>query len=148
VNRSHIGGTLDLAALAHLSESQRAIVAGKLANLPKGTNQYTAPANLPTQAKAAEMLNVSERSVRSARSVIDDGSPELVHAVEQGRVSVSAAADVARLEHRPADPKILAREARHLTALGLTHDDIAACLGLTRPAVRQLLNPSSIEETP
>jgi hypothetical protein len=80
----------------HLDESQRAIVAAKIAKLPKGANQHTAPANLPTQSRAAELLNVSERSVRAARSVIDHGAPELVHAVEQGRVSVSAAEAAAR----------------------------------------------------
>jgi predicted transcriptional regulator len=47
--------------------------------------------------------------------------------------------------HRPDDPDILRREAGHLIALGLTHDDVAACLGLTKAAVRQLLNPSSTE---
>ena len=31
-----------------LDESQRAMVAAKIATLPKGANQHTAPANLPT----------------------------------------------------------------------------------------------------
>lgn len=82
----------------HLSESQRSMVADKLAALPLGANQYTeGSANLPTQKQAAELLNVSERSVRSAREVRTKGTPELAHAVESGRVSVSAAADVAEL---------------------------------------------------
>lgn len=84
----------------HLTESQRAAVAAKLANLKAGDNQHTtAPANLPdhavSQAQAAEMLNVSERSVRAAVKVLHDGDEELVHAVERGDVAVSAAAKVA-----------------------------------------------------
>lgn len=43
------------------------------------------------------MLNVSERSVKTAKHVQDHGAPELVHAVEAGEVSVSAAAEVAGL---------------------------------------------------
>lgn len=85
-------------ARRHLSESQRGMVAAKLAKLPKGTNQHTAgPANLPTQTQAAEMLNVSERTLRTAKVVEEQGAPELVAAVESGQVSVSAAADVATL---------------------------------------------------
>lgn len=87
----------------HLSESQRAMVAAKIANLGHGVRADRA-ANLPllenpsppvTQRHAGEILNFSERSVRTAREVIDHGAPELQHAVEQGRVSVAAAADVA-----------------------------------------------------
>jgi N6-adenosine-specific RNA methylase IME4/ParB-like chromosome segregation protein Spo0J len=83
----------------HLDESQRAIVAAKLANMRQGN--FSKAANLPvspvSQSSAADMLNVSERTVRSARTVIDEGAPELVEAVEHGRVSVSAASDLATL---------------------------------------------------
>lgn len=41
--------------------------------------------------------------------------------------------------YRPSDPAMLAREARHLVALGLTHADVAACLGMSKAAVTQLL---------
>lgn len=92
----------------HLSESQRAMVGARLANMKQGrpalykTNSADKPADLPDlspvkQADAAEMLNVSERSVRTARQVIESGAPELVEAVDKGAVSVSAAADLASL---------------------------------------------------
>jgi N6-adenosine-specific RNA methylase IME4 len=41
------------------------------------------------------MLNVSERTVATAAKVLKEGAPELVTAVEHGRVSVSAAAAIA-----------------------------------------------------
>lgn len=93
----------------HLNESQRSMVAAKLANLAAGRPSIN-PANLPgflpeerppvaavSQSSAAAMLNVSERSVRAAVRVKEDAAPELAAEVEQGRVSVSAAADVAKL---------------------------------------------------
>jgi nicotinamide mononucleotide (NMN) deamidase PncC len=40
---------------------------------------------------AAKMLKVSERTVASAAKVQEQGIPELVQAVEAGKVSVSAA---------------------------------------------------------
>lgn len=55
------------------------MVAAKLANMPRGGAVYRT-ANLPTegisQQQAADMLNVGERSVRSARKVHDAGAPE------------------------------------------------------------------------
>lgn len=80
----------------HLTESQRAMVAARLARMPahrpeKGANLH------PSAEDAGRMLNVSERTVKAAKSVQRSGAPELVSAVEGGQVSVSAAADVARL---------------------------------------------------
>lgn len=81
----------------HLDSSQRAMVAARLANL--GNGQKASSANLHStpvsQAQAAELLNVSTRSVAAATKVRDEGAPELVKAVESGRVSVSVAATVA-----------------------------------------------------
>lgn len=88
----------------HLTESQRALVAAKLANMPQspGTNQHTElAANLPrpalTQAAAGALLNVSERTVRAASRVHTHGTAELVAAVESGEMAVSTAAQLARL---------------------------------------------------
>src|SRR5262249_36586460 len=76
----------------HLDESQRALVAARLATLKVGDNQHSE--GLPI-GRGSELLNVGERSVARAREVLERGAAELIGAVEQGRVSVSAAADVA-----------------------------------------------------
>jgi len=73
-----------------LNESQRAMVAAKLADLQTGQRADQVQ-GLPI-GRAAKMLNVGERSVARARKVIDKGDPELVAAVERGEIAVSAAA--------------------------------------------------------
>ena len=80
----------------HLTESQRAIVAAKMANLGEG-RPLTAPIEAVSQPKAAEMLNVGRGSVQRAKQVIKDAIPELRDMVDQGEVSVNAAAAVSKL---------------------------------------------------
>jgi N6-adenosine-specific RNA methylase IME4 len=102
----------------HLNESQRAMVAAKLANLGEGRPAQKTSAPLlvedtaqicaVSQEAAAEMLNVSRRTVQNAKRVADDAAPELMQAVERGSVSVSAAADVATLP-KPQQVEIVAR---------------------------------------
>jgi hypothetical protein len=79
----------------HLDESQRAMVAAKLATLSDGQRGDLVE-GLPI-GRASDMLNVGERTVARAREVIERGVPELQTAVDYGAVSVSAAADVATL---------------------------------------------------
>ncbi|WP_291854808.1 MT-A70 family methyltransferase [Bradyrhizobium sp.] len=84
----------------HLNESQRAMVADRLATMRQGERTDLEPsANLPkvAQPDAARMLSVSERLVRHAKVVHDRGAPELQRAVDQGRLAVSAAAQAAKL---------------------------------------------------
>lgn len=81
----------------HLNESQRAMIAAKLAKMPQGARTDLAPIGAMSDAGAAAALNVGERSVERAKTVQRDGAAELVTAVEQGKVSVSAAADLASL---------------------------------------------------
>jgi N6-adenosine-specific RNA methylase IME4 len=83
----------------HLSESQRAMVAAKLATLKQGARTDLSPIDEMSQQQAADLLNVGKRSVERAAEVRDHGAPVLVGAVERGAVSVSAAADVATLPH-------------------------------------------------
>lgn len=88
----------------HLTESQRASIAARLAKMPRGGALYRS-ANLQTENEppmksaedAANMLNVSERSVATARKVHDTAPPEIVKAVDDGRLSVSLAGKVADL---------------------------------------------------
>lgn len=91
----------------HLNESQRAMVASKIANMgkgnPTGANQYSGgngSIELIPQEKAAEILNVGVASVKRAKVVQEYGTPELVAAVESGRVAVSAAAVIAQAPPR------------------------------------------------
>lgn len=80
----------------HLTESQRAMVAAKLATLGQGARTDLSPIGEMSQQRAADALNVGKRSVERAREVLNEGATELVDAVERGAVSVSAAADIAQ----------------------------------------------------
>lgn len=80
----------------HLNESQRGLVAAKLATMVRGSNQH-AQIQAPSQAEAAEMLSVGRSTVQNARVVLESETPELVAAVESGDVAVSRAAEIARL---------------------------------------------------
>jgi N6-adenosine-specific RNA methylase IME4 len=97
----------------HLDESQRAIVAARIATLKLGDNQHSE--GLPI-GRASTLLNVGERSVARAREVLDEGAPELVAAVERGEVSVSTAADIAT---KPIEKQreIVARGEREILAV-------------------------------
>lgn len=82
----------------HLTESQRAMVASKVATLRDGEKKGTSidvPAK--SQADAAAQLNVGIASVQRARKVQEQAVPAIVEAVERGEVSVSAAAEVSKL---------------------------------------------------
>lgn len=83
----------------HLDESQRAMVGAKIANLQNGGDRLTEQsANLQsgsvTRKQAANLMQVSERSVNKAKKVQKEGADELIEAVDKGEVSVSAAANI------------------------------------------------------
>ena len=103
----------------HLTESQRALLAARLkplfeeeaherrrACLRQGS-QSPVPENSPERGKhgenaesaqkAAEMMHVSDFSVKAADKVKKQGVPALVAAVQAGKIAVSAAARIARL---------------------------------------------------
>lgn len=82
----------------HLTESQRAMVAADLATMRQGERTDLQPSeNLPkvSQGEASKLLNVSDRSLRTANTVKQSAAPEIQNAVKQGNLSVSAAAELA-----------------------------------------------------
>lgn len=80
----------------HLNESQRAMVAARIANLHRGQRTDRVDTAIAvSQQEAADQLSVSVDSVQRARRVQESGIPELVEAVETGKVAVSAAAEIA-----------------------------------------------------
>jgi hypothetical protein len=85
----------------HLAESQRAMVAARIANMRQGYRTDLRPsADLPevvSQPEAAALLNVSSRLLRDARAVQRQGIPELVALVDRGELVVSEAVKIADL---------------------------------------------------
>lgn len=83
----------------HLNESQRGMVAAKLAKLQHGGDRKSDEIKVSidtSMEKAAEQLQVGRATVARAKTVLANGSPELIEAVEQGKVAVSKAAAVAK----------------------------------------------------
>lgn len=87
----------------HLDETQRALIAAKLADMPAGRPKQkaagnavnlpgfeeTAGASVATD-DAAALLNVSPRSVRTAKAVLREAPPEVLSEAEQGKASLHA----------------------------------------------------------
>jgi hypothetical protein len=70
----------------HLNETQRAVVAGKLVNTKLGGNQYNGTDGKFSAEKAALLLGVSVASIKRAKKVFDKGAPEIVEALEKGKL--------------------------------------------------------------
>ena len=81
----------------HLDTSQRAMIAAKMANMKRGRPEKTNGQNCPLKTDdAATALNVSPKSVKNAKQVLDSGDKDLIEQVEQGKTTVSAAANKLR----------------------------------------------------
>lgn len=83
----------------HLSESQRAMLAARLVTVDSvGRPKKPPPLGvIISQGDAAELLNVSKRSVSRSAKVLKDGVLELADMVDSGSVTVARAAEVAEL---------------------------------------------------
>jgi len=85
-------------ARRHLSESQRAMIAERIATMPHGGDRKSDQALklAVDQTTASKMLNVGASSIRKARKVRAE-SPDLAEKVERGEMTLNKAAG--------ADPK-------------------------------------------
>jgi N6-adenosine-specific RNA methylase IME4 len=72
------------------------MVAARMANLKWGQRSDRVEGQI-CLSKSAQLLGVSERSVKSARVVLDHGIPDLQQAVRHGRLAVHEAEKAARL---------------------------------------------------
>lgn len=115
----------------HLTESQRAMVAAKLARLPQGARTDLAPIEAMSQPEAAERMQVSRTSLQRAVQVQERGAASLVASVETGAVTVAAAAEVAKLPE-PLQVEIVeqgpvaVREAAAQVRSGASAEDVQA----------------------
>lgn len=107
----------------HLNESQRGMIAARIARLPQGARTDLSPIGEKSQEERARIVSVGKRTVERADAVIDHGAPELQRAVERGELAVSVAAEVAKLpeaEQRrivePAEPHIPGKLSRRAMA--------------------------------
>ncbi len=90
-----------------LTESQKGMIGARYATLENGSNRFkkvgvsgdTATTESKSRKEAADMVGVGEATIGRARSVLTHGVPELAAAVDAGKVTVSAAAAVAKLPH-------------------------------------------------
>lgn len=109
----------------HLNPSQLAMVGARISTMKVGNPTFGNSANLPnkvSQPDAAARVNVSERSIRHAAVVLDKAEPEVVVAVDQGKIAVSVAASIAS---KPRDAQLgrLAREERKAEGTHRQKDD-------------------------
>lgn len=81
----------------HLTETQREVIAAKIANLKRGDNQYTkeVPQSCGPSStdEASQQLNVKPRSVEHAKAAIKGGCKELVEAMERDEITSSLASN-------------------------------------------------------
>jgi hypothetical protein len=102
----------------HLNESQRAMIAARIATRTKSEaaleatslrtgrsendNVYGIPnTKVPTVEQAAAMLNVNKGTVVDAKRILREATPEEVAAVDAGEVAVSGLADQLRANASP-----------------------------------------------
>lgn len=121
----------------HLNESQRADFYARVSLLPVGSNQHSKPApigapSLPlgdeaaaaeetvqpmiTQTEAADMGNVSRRSIQRATVYLKEGAPEISEAVQAGKMAVSVAADLAEALPKDEQAKVAAMSEKDILA--------------------------------
>lgn len=94
-----------------------------------------------THAKAAELLNVSERGVDSAKRVLREGADELVRAVESGKVSISAASTISEVPKEQQREIVARGEAEILEAAKQIRSEKAVTRRAAMAEVRAMAPP-------
>lgn len=99
----------------HLTDDQRRMLAAKLVTMQRGRPSDDEPNNFAEREikreEAAEIAKVDLAGVDRARSVVAHGAEELQKAVEEGRVTVNAAAEIVKALPVEEQRKLLAEVA-------------------------------------
>ena len=92
----------------HMSVDQIALVAATLVTTEHGGARNFKSSNEPlkptTIADAAKTVGVPETAIKSARTVLSDGSADEINAVRTGAAKLRATADTVRQRNKPAAP--------------------------------------------
>ncbi len=83
----------------HLNESQRAVVAARLADMPQGWRTIPPMGGIVSQGEAAKLFNVSERSIQRVK-VVEREAPEMIPQIECGKIAVREAEKKIKTESR------------------------------------------------
>ena len=94
----------------HMSRDQIALVAARLATRGVGNPSFTIGSNEPigparqepSNAEVAAAAGVPETSIKSAKTVLNDGAPEEIEAVKSGKAKLRPTADAIRARNKPA----------------------------------------------
>jgi hypothetical protein len=81
----------------HLDESQRGMLAAKLANMKRGDNQHSG-AEVRSIGATSKLLNVGTRTATRCNTVLTRGVPKLTKMVTDGKLPASVAEKVANLD--------------------------------------------------
>lgn len=137
----------------HLSESQRGVIAAKMATLNHGQHLTNSPdteiyVSEMSQPQAAEMLNVSVATLQNAKTVLNHGTPEEIAAVERGDKTVGPLSKTIRARRPPKKPrkKKLSEEGKNPERIQRQkmHADIWEALGGALDALTSLPLPSDV----
>lgn len=96
----------------HLNETQRAVVASKIANMKVGRPTKNNSADLPniTQKQAGKLLNISPRTIRNV-GMVEQEAPELMPKLESGEMTVHEAVKEIKKKERIAERNAIANSA-------------------------------------
>lgn len=158
----------------HLDESQRAMIAARLASAPlggPGSRSTRVPIGTLAQPlvsldDAAKKLKVGRTSAARAKRVITSGTPELIAAVDSGDLAVAAAEKIANMpkaeqvaavavatgkQTNTGDRDMMALKQRALGLLssGMRIEDAASALGLRANTIHKWRsNPDAVPRGP
>ena len=125
----------------HLTESQRMMIASKLAQLgPGGDHKSNAQICALTQSEAADQMQVSRRGVQMAKKVSEE-APDLAAKVMSGEMKVSKAASIARERTKVVEPSTDINNA----ADSVIEEDIDPSLDRRFDVINSIKSPTNVK---